>query len=261
PKPATQQPQVRPVPATAPQQARPATGTQQQTRPATGTQQQTRPAAERVTADRAAADAARTTGAEGDADRTEKEHFRLEEPERGGGRPYRELFNEDDMASPPYFSERDIEPRLLSTLLWEVSAVKKEVKEDGAVQDFRGVDVYVVTRDYVALYRRESITLEIIAKGNDELSRIILGKNNMFAEKAPVILIYVASAKKQAKIPVGKKDFYTAMDCGIASQAAYIFCASENMATTTIEVDPIAVGKILGLKNDKVLLAQPIGFR
>ena len=179
-------------------------------------------------------------------------------PEQHGGRPYRELLNEMEQVSSRHFAEHELPPHFLSTLLWEVSTARRE---EGKPQDSRGVDVYVVTREYVALYQREGQSLEIITSGSDDLRRRILGPENLFAERAPFILIYVANNKKLSQLPPDKRDFYAAMDCGIASQAAYLFCASEHLVTTTLEVDPVAVGKILGLKADKVLLVQPVGFR
>ena len=197
--------------------------------------------------------------ADGDApQRIAKEQRLLEEPERVGGRPYRDMLNEEKRISTRHFSEQELEPRFVSTLLWEVSTIHKE---EGKLRDARGVDVYILTREGVFLYDREAQILRTIVVGKD-VRRSILTPENMFAEKAPVILVYVANAKKQARIPVGKKDFYAAMDCGVASQAAYFFCASENLVTMTMEIDPIVVGKILELKGgDKALLAQPVGFR
>jgi hypothetical protein len=210
---------------------------------------------------RADADEAAARRAAADGDETQmygKEWRRLEDPERGGGRPYRELLNEEDHIVERKFSDVELEPRFLSMLLWEVSATRKD---EGKLREARGVDVYVLTREGVFLYNRNAHTLQTIVMGKD-VRKSILTPESIFAERAPLILVYVANAKKQAKIPVGKKDFYAAMDCGIASQAAYLFCASENLVTMTIDIDPVAVGKILELKGgDKALLAQPVGFR
>lgn len=144
----------------------------------------------------------------------------------------------------------------------------KRVGADGETRDLRGknlnrarcVDVYVVTEKGVSLYNPENQTLLIIMEGKD-VRREILGTANAFASKAPVILVYVANNKRQSAIPAPKRDFYAAMDCGIAAQLATLFCASEHLITTTVEVDPIAAGKILELKVDKVLIAQPVGYR
>lgn len=289
-KPATQQPakpatgtQQPPRPAPT-QQVRPATPAAQQTRPATPATQQTRPvSATQQQADRSAADI--------EAMKADREDRKLEEPERGGGIPYRELLNEMNRTESRNFSDQELEPRFLSTLLWEIThegrkedvhytdaaeiaaadADATDAKTDEAAARRRNnkssvLDVYVVTKEYVALYKRGSngreSSLEMIAKTEGEdMRRNILGKDNSFAAKAPVILIYVSSNKKLSRIPTNKRDFYAAMDCGKATQAAYFFCTSENLVTTTVEVDPIAVGKILKLVADKVLLAQPVGFR
>jgi hypothetical protein len=249
-KPATTTPAQKPATTTT-TPSRPATTAPQRPATTTGTQQ-TKP----VTV----AEATRPASTDKVDGENITELRRLEEAERGGGRPYRELFNEDEAIVAHHFSDHDIEPRFLSTLLWEVSAARRE---DGKLQDARGVDVYVITKEGVFLYNRQSQSLLTIAISTDkDMRKSILTPESMFAEKAPLILVYVANAKKQSRIPPGKKDFYAAMDCGIASQMAYFFCASEHLVTTTIEIDPIAVGKILQLKGgDKALLAQPVGMR
>ena len=267
PKPAQQQVKPTPVPVTpqatkptAPQVVKPAV---QQTKPSTAPQQTVK----------------QSYGT--DVSIVDRERVKLEPAERGGGHPYRELLNRQEHISTRHFSDQELEPRFLSTLLWEITS---EQNPDGAyveavaeaavaggpaaarqVNTTRVLDVYVVTKEYIALYKRNEQVLEIITRGNDgeynEVRKNILGMSNTFAERAPVILIYVASNKKLSRIALNKRDFHAAMDCGITVQSANLFCASEHLVTTTIEVDPVVVGKILGLKADKVLLAQPIGFR
>lgn len=192
-----------------------------------------------------------------DADRI---HFRLEDPEREGGRPYRDLLREH--VSSRRFSEQELEPRHLSTLLWGLTCKKLEdgADETSGTQTLRVLDVYVVMKEGVFLYNPKEHVLQGVI--NKDVRKRMLNTESMLAEHAPVFLVYVANAKKQAQLPINKKDFYTAMDCGIASQIVSLFCASENLVTTTIDVDPIATGKVLELKGgDKVVLVQPVGFR
>ena len=273
-KPAAQQP---PKPGTQQVKPTPTPATQQQTKPAT--QQLPKPTSQQVKPASATQPTVRQVDGE-DAMDAKRELFRLEPAERGGGRPYREMLNEIGRTSARYFSEQELEQRFLSTILWEVTNEQNQEDADAEAvaitaadatvtktgidrkpNNFRVLDVYVVTRDYIALYKRNEQSLEMIAKEGNDARKRILGKGGEFAERAPVILIYVASNAKLARIPLAKRDFYAAMDCGMAVQSANLFCASENLVTTTIEIDPIAVGKILGLKADKVLLAQPIGFK
>ena len=278
-------PQTQPRPATTPatqQQPRPAPTTQptrpavQPMTPATApTVQPARPTTQQPHSVTAAQQAERQANVADEAARANREQISLEPAERGGGRPYRELLEEKERMGMMHFSEQELEPRFLSTLLWEVSGgqTKEEAEvvrttgADGVVNTVKrpntsGVlDVYVVTRDYIALYNRERQVLELITKISDESMRKTIFKGNEFAERAPLTLIYVSSNRKLARIPVNKRDFYAAMNCGMATQAAYLFCASEHLVTTTMEVDPIAVGRVLGLKMDKVLLAQPVGVR
>jgi len=266
-------------PATPPQQRPATTGNTPQkpvatdattpaTQSTTGTPQKTNartfaiPDEKKRDADEAKQDVDGVTDA-ADATAKDKVERFLEEVEKGGGIPYREMLNEQerrgtDDASHRHFMEQDFENRLLSMLLWEISVAQKNGSK---FRESRGVDVYLLTKEGVFLYDRNRHILQVISSDKDMRSRILTPESR-FAEKAPLILVYVSDAKKQAKLPVGKKDFYAGMDCGIANQAVSLFCASENMITTTIEIDPVVVGKILELKaGDKALLAQPVGFR
>ena len=277
-------PQPKPAAAPATQQTKPAAApTVQQTRPTAvpATQQPVRVAPQQTQPATGTQPTVRQVNVADGVVKTDRERIGLEPAERGGGRPYRELLDEKGRIYSRYFSEQELEPRFLSTILWEVTggenredadaatAAETTTAADGTVASIsrtnipRVLDVYVLTRDYIALYNRDEQSLEVIAKFNDETEtrKNILGKNNLFAERAPLVLIYVASNQKLSRIPVNKRDFYAAADCGMAVQSAYFFCASENLVTTTMEIDPIAVGRILGLRADKVLLAQPVGFR
>jgi nitroreductase len=117
----------------------------------------------------------------------------------------------------------------------------------------------VVTREGVYLYIPDGHITKLIKSG--DYRKLAVGRNE-FAAQAPVVLVFVANAKKMEGFDVTTRDFYSGIDCGYISQNVYLFCASENLATVALGgIDKKAVGEAFGLKNDKVLLSQPVGYR
>ena len=185
----------------------------------------------------------------------------LEHVERGGGRPFMEVLRERQ--SIRRFMPRELEPRHLSGLLWAANGVNRE--DEGkrtapTARDAREIDVYFVTMEGIYLYIPEGHRATFI-KGGDHRKEI-LGQKSAFAFEAPIVLVFVANSKKMEKFDAGNRDFYAGVDCGYVSQNVYLYCASENMATVVLGgINKEAIGKILELKNDKVLLAQPVGYK
>jgi SagB-type dehydrogenase family enzyme len=186
--------------------------------------------------------------------------LRLEPAERGGGRPLMEVFNERQ--SIRQISEQELEPRILSQLIWATNGVNREgegKRTAPSAKNAQEIDIYIVTREGIYLYIPEGHTTKAIKSG--DFRKMAVGRNE-FAAEAPVVLVFVANAKKMEVFDATTKDFYSGIDCGYISQNVYMYCASENLATVALGgIDKDALGKILGLKNDKVLLSQPVGYR
>ena len=191
----------------------------------------------------------------------ERRELHLEPVEKGGGRPFMEVLNERQTIRK--FVNRELEPRLLSGLLWAANGVNRE--ESGkrtapSARDAREIDVYLVTMDGIYLYIPEGHTARFIKGGDHRIE--VLGSRSTFAYEAPVVLVFVENGKKMEKFDAASKDFYSAVDCGYVSQNVYLYCASENLATVVLGgINKETVGKILELKGDRVLLAQPVGYR
>jgi SagB-type dehydrogenase family enzyme len=234
-----------------------------------------------VPADRAVPDRVRTTDeAAGrvaeDGEVYEMRELHLPPAERGGGRPLMEVLNERQ--STRRFSPRELDPHILSRLLWAANGVNREVDDEirearaagnttgnplggkrttPSTRDAREIDIYVVTAYGVYLYIPDGHIAKTIKNG--DFRREILG-NSTFAYQAPIVLVYVASAKRMEKFDPTTKDVYAAIDCGFISQNVYLYCASERLATVILGTfSKEAVIKVLGLKNDKVLFVQPVG--
>ncbi|MDR1181762.1 MAG: SagB/ThcOx family dehydrogenase [Bacteroidales bacterium] len=186
--------------------------------------------------------------------------MRLEPVERGGGRPFMEVLNERQ--SIRQFSERELEPRILSALLWAANGINRDAegkRTAPSTRDVREIDVYMLTPHGAYLYIPEGHGIKLIKPG--DYRKEVLPKAE-FAHQAPVVLVYVANSKKLESFEASSREFYSAVDCGFVSQNVYLYCASEHLATVVLgSVNKEALGKILGLVKDKVLLAQPVGYR
>jgi SagB-type dehydrogenase family enzyme len=224
---------------------------------------------------RAMDEAARKAAEDGEVHEVRELH--LHPAERGGGHPLMEVLNERQ--SIRRFSPRELEPHILSNLLWAANGVNREVDDETrearavagnttgntvggkrttpSTRDAREIDIYVVTSYGVYLYIPDGHTAKTIKSG--DFRREILG-SSAFAYQAPVVLVYVASAKRMEKFDPATKDVYAAIDCGFISQNVYLYCASERLATVILGTfSKEAVIKVLGLKNDKALFVQPVG--
>jgi len=191
----------------------------------------------------------------------DQQQHKMELPpaERGGGRPFMEVLNE--RKSTRKFPEKELEPHILSGLLWAANGVNRD--EDNkrtapSARDMREIDVYVITPKAAFLYIPEKHDLKFIKEG--DFRKEAAGRSD-FAASAPIILVFVANAKKMEKMDAASKDLYAHIDCGYVSQNVYLYCASENLGTVAIGgVDKAGMSKILGLKEDKVILSQPVGY-
>ena len=274
-----QQPQKPTTTGTQPQ--KPTTTSTQTQKPATttSTPQRVTPAAagtqtqRTVPAAAAAAEAeARRATDDATVDGADLHELHLMPPERGGGRPFMEVLNE--RRSTREFSHRELEPHIMSNLLWAANGVnRREDIADGeagntttlgkrtapSARDAKEIDIYILTEKGVYLYLPDNHTAKNIKNG--DFRREVLGKST-FAYEAPLVLVYVANAKKMEKFDMATRDIYAAVDCGFISQNVYLYCASEQLATVVLgNFSKEAATKVLGLKNDKALFAQPVGHR
>jgi len=223
-------------------------------------------------------------------EREETPELHLPPVEKGGGRPLMEVLNQRQ--SIRRFSPRELEPHFISNLLWAANGVNRDANEDDETRDARAtravtaatadnmapagntiggkrtapsardareIDIYVVTAHGVYLYIPDGHTVKNVKRG--DFRREILG-GSAFAHQAPIVLVYVANAKKMEKFESATKDIYAAVDCGFISQNVYLYCASEHLATVILgSFNKEAVIKVLGLKNDKAMFVQPVGHR
>jgi SagB-type dehydrogenase family enzyme len=186
--------------------------------------------------------------------------MRLEPVERGGGRPFMEVLNERQTTR--QFSERELEPRILSGLLWAANGINREgegKRTAPSARDAREIDIYMLTPHGIYLYIPEGHSAKLVKPGDHRKEALARAE---FAFRAPIVLVYVANTKKLEKFDATSREFYAAVDCGFVSQNVYLYCASEHLATVVLGgINKESLAKILGLVKDKVLLAQPVGYR
>jgi len=166
-----------------------------------------------------------------------------------------------DRTSSRSFSGKQLPDQLLSNLLWAVFGVNRSdsgKRTAPSAKNWQEIDIYVALAKGLFLYEAGTHTLKPVLA---EDIRAATGRQG-FTSAAPVNLIYVADRSKMRGAGNEEKDFYSATDTGFISQNAYLFCASEGLATVVLGyVDKPALEKKMGLRPDqKVILTQPVGY-
>ena len=157
------------------------------------------------------------------------------------------------------FDVKDLSSQQLSNLLWASFGVNRP---DGrrtapSAQNRREVDIYVLLKTGAYVYEARSHGLVPVVAEDIRA----LGGTQSFAREAPVTLVYVADlAKAQGDSAQGRE--WASADTGFISQNAYLYCASEGLATgVRASVDRAALGAKLKLKAEQwIVLAQSVGY-
>ena len=91
---------------------------------------------------------------------------------------------------------------------------------------------------------------------------VSLSATQAFATNAPVNLVFVADLAKMGNSAPEDKKTYANIDAGYISQNAYLYCASEGLATgARASVDRKALALKLNLRPDQmIVLGQSVGY-
>jgi SagB-type dehydrogenase family enzyme len=161
------------------------------------------------------------------------------------------------------FAARPLELHILSELLWAANGINRP--EEGkhtapSARNAQEIDIYVVMEEGIYRYVPDKNLLQFLTQG-DHRSKC-LTPNSSFALKAPVILVMVANAEKMNKLfKPEQQDHYSAIDCGYISQNIYLYAASQKLATVAMgQFENEFIKNILKLRDDKIVLIQPVGF-
>ena len=179
-------------------------------------------------------------------------------PQQTGGMPLMEALAKRSTGRE--FDSRDLSTEQLSSLLWACFGINRPDGKRTApsAKDCREADVYVVLKQGAYLYDAKSNKLDL-AVAEDLRS---LAATQAFATNAPVHLVFVADLARMGKGSVDEKKTFADIDVGYISQNAYLFCASEGLATgARYSVDRKALGIKLKLRPDQmIVLGQSVGY-
>lgn len=159
------------------------------------------------------------------------------------------------------FSDRDLSPQTLSSLLWAANGINRPA--DGRrtaptglnVQD---IDVYVMLPSGVYFHDVKANVLKLVNPGDH---RAVAGKQP-FACQARLNLFYVHDGSRAMKADGAEAMRYAGIHAGAVMQNVYLFCAKEGLATVArAYLDYDACAKALKLDGRRrVILGQTVGY-
>lgn len=159
---------------------------------------------------------------------------------------------------------REISPELLSeqqlsNLLW---AAWGQNRQDGrrtapSARNMQEIDLYVLKAD--GAFRFDPTRHALIPIIKEDIR--VLSAKAEFAQKAPVMILFVVNYDRQPMPGKSLKKRYAAVDAGFIGQNIYLYAASENLATVFLgQINPKEAGEKLKLTADQeVIYGQVIG--
>jgi nitroreductase len=185
--------------------------------------------------------------------------IKLPAPRMEGGKPLMQALKERQSARE--FSDQKLSQQLLSNLLWAAWGVNRP---DGrrtapSASNRQEVDIYVVLPEGSYVYDAKANTLNPVASGD---LRAATG-TQPFPATAAANLVYVADMAKAGRPATDpQQQLNVGADVGFIAENAYLFCASEGLATVVRASVPKAdLAKQLKLRADQqIVLAQSVGY-
>jgi len=158
------------------------------------------------------------------------------------------------------YSERPLEPQVLSDLLWAADGVNRPSGDRTAPywRHIMVIDLYAVMADGVWLYEPKAPALLLHAK--DDL-RALTGTQD-FVSAAPLNLVYVAHGERMTDVGPEERRLYASADACFIGQNVYLFCASVGLAAVFRgSIDHKKLAAALNLPDDQfVTFAQTVGY-
>jgi SagB-type dehydrogenase family enzyme len=182
----------------------------------------------------------------------------LPAPQKSGGMPLMDALA--NRSTGRAFDSQELSPKQISGLLWACAGINRPNGKRTApsAKNCQETDIYVIMKRGAYVYDAASNKLNL-AVAEDLRS---LAGTQAFATNAPLTLVYVADLARMGKSSAEEKKNYAYIDVGYISQNAYLFCASEGLATgARASVDRKALGLKLKLRPDQmIVLAQSVGY-
>jgi nitroreductase len=183
--------------------------------------------------------------------------IQLPKPQMDGGKPLMQVLK--DRMTTRTFSEEKLPLQTLSNLLWATFGINRP---DGrrtapSARNWQEIDIYVAAPDGTYLWDAKENVLKPVSTKD---LRAQTG-TQAYVKEAAVNLIFVAD---YSKVEGGGMDpnVLVGADTGFISENAYLYCASEGLATVIrASIDRDALAKELNLKKDqKIILSQSVGY-
>lgn len=192
------------------------------------------------------------------AQTAELQPIRLPKPQLDGGKPLMQVLGE--RKSTRSFSSQKLPEQVLSNLMWAAFGISRP---DGrrtapSASNRQEVDIYVITPEGAYVYDAKDHILAAVAAVD---LRAQAGTQD-YAKEAPVNLVYVADTAKMTKGTEEQTAMIAGADTGFISQNAYLYCASQGLATVVrASVNRAELAKALKLRPEqKIILAQTVGY-
>jgi nitroreductase len=159
------------------------------------------------------------------------------------------------------YSDRPLEPQVLSNLLWSAFGINRPATGDRTAPYWRHVmviDVYAVMADGTWFYDPK---LHALVQHLEDDLRAQTGLQD-FVAAAPLNLVYVAHGERMHDVSAEEQRLYASADACFIGQNVYLFCASEGLATVFRgAVDTRGLAKAMHLQADQfVTFAQTVGY-
>ncbi len=182
----------------------------------------------------------------------------LPRPRSSGGMPLVEALKL--RRSTRAFSDRTLEPQVLSDLLWAANGVNRPSGDRTAPywRHIMVIDIYAAMADGVWLYDPKAHALALHTRSD---LRPLTGTQD-FVGAAPLNLVYVAHGERMGDVGPEERRLFASADASFIGQNVYLFCASEGLATVFRgSVDQRRLAAALGLPDGQfVTFAQTVGY-
>jgi len=184
--------------------------------------------------------------------------FQLPPPQTTGGKPLMEVLKA--RKSTRAFGPEKLSKQTISNLLWAAFGINRD---DGrrtapSAMNRQEIDIYVASAEGLFLFDAKPHQLKPILT---EDLRGATGTQD-FVRTADLNLIYVADYARMGNSPAEDRLLYSAAATGFIAQNAYLFCASEGLATVVrASVDRTALAQAMHLRPEQhIILVQSLGY-
>lgn len=187
----------------------------------------------------------------------------LPPPQTEGGRPLMQALR--DRRTTREIAPDPLPLQILSNLLWATFGVNRKEGPMGrpgrtapSAMNLQEIEIYVAMAQGV--FRYEAVPHRLVPVLAEDI-RAQVGRRPAAAQ-APVSLIYVTDWSKLAKVQQPElRNSFTSADVGFIAQNAYLFCASEGLASWFHTPDRQALSRLLGLgEQQQALYVHSVGY-